>query len=442
MSKCRTYLCKAVLKEHFGDLAEKICLYMINKGCCHLRQIASETELPLDKVRKVLTALIQQNVIKFEKTKRGVVEYFVDIDVLLWRHRIPKFIHCAKSLYGDAAELLVEDIVYHGQIMMSKAVDNVTSKLNEALENAGHQKIGSSIVHDKFSLLAGSHFIRQCINGMETSEEELDERDQSTLYRVPPLHSTGKRKRSIDDSEQPAKRQKTDAPGDDGIYWKINSRRFHQYFRDQMFIKAISNRIDKRASTILQTMLRLSEVKTDDLCFTTQPLSFTEIFQAIPLDAGITRNLCEQYLTLMVDDSTNLVSKIGESGGGMFVVNIMKGLTSLCKAHLESVVQERFGSKSLRIFKVLLLKEHLEQKQIEEMAMIPSKEAKELLYNMFAQKFVSVTEISKTADHAPARTFYFFRVHMDQLARNILENCYKALANAMVKREAETIEHQ
>ena len=29
--------------------------------------------------------------------------------------------------------------------------------------------------------------------------------------------------------------------------------------------------------------------------------------------------------------------------------------------------------------------------QIEEMAMIPAKEAKELLYTMFAQKFVSIT---------------------------------------------------
>lgn len=88
-------------------------------------------------VRKVLTALIQQNVVKFVKNKRGMVEYSVDIDILLWRHRIPRYIHCAKSLYGDAAELVVEDIVYHGQTLMSEAVQNVTNKLNEALENAG-----------------------------------------------------------------------------------------------------------------------------------------------------------------------------------------------------------------------------------------------------------------------------------------------------------------
>lgn len=88
-------------------------------------------------VRKVLVVLIQQNVVKFEKNKRGFSEYFVDVHCLLWRHRIPRYIHCAKSLYGDAAELVVEDLVHHGQLLMSSVVHTVTNKLNEALENAG-----------------------------------------------------------------------------------------------------------------------------------------------------------------------------------------------------------------------------------------------------------------------------------------------------------------
>jgi DNA-directed RNA polymerase III subunit RPC3 len=88
-------------------------------------------------VRKVLLVLIQQNVVKFEKNKKGYTEYFVDIESLFWRQRIPRYIHCAKTLYGDAAELVVEDLVYHGQLMMSSVVNTVTDKLNEALEHAG-----------------------------------------------------------------------------------------------------------------------------------------------------------------------------------------------------------------------------------------------------------------------------------------------------------------
>ena len=88
-------------------------------------------------MRKILVVLIQQNVVKFERNKRGFTEYSVDIDSLIWRHRFPRYIHCAKTLYGDAAELVVEDLVHHGQLMMTSVVDTVTNKLNEALEHAG-----------------------------------------------------------------------------------------------------------------------------------------------------------------------------------------------------------------------------------------------------------------------------------------------------------------
>lgn len=62
---------------------------------------------------------------------------------------------------------------------------------------------------------------------------------------------------------------------------------------------------------------------------------------------------------------------------------------------MEGIVKERFGSKCLRVFRLLLLKKVLEQKQVVDMAMIPSKEARELLYSLLAENFVSlqVTQI-------------------------------------------------
>ena len=53
-------------------------------------------------------------------------------------------------------------------------------------------------------------------------------------------------------------------------------------------------------------------------------------------------------------------------------------------------MKERFGSKSLRIFRLILLKTMLEQKQVADVAMIPGKEAKELLYTLLAEGFVSL----------------------------------------------------
>lgn len=62
----------------------------------------------------------------------------------------------------------------------------------------------------------------------------------------------------------------------------------------------------------------------------------------------------------------------------------------ICRASIESIIKERFGSKCFRVFRLLLLKRMLEQKQVADMAMIPSKEAKELLYVLMAENYVTL----------------------------------------------------
>lgn len=50
----------------------------------------------------------------------------------------------------------------------------------------------------------------------------------------------------------------------------------------------------------------------------------------------------------------------------------------------------RFGSRSARIFRLLLRKRHLEQKQVEDFAMIPAKEAKDMLYTLLSHNLVQL----------------------------------------------------
>lgn len=58
----------------------------------------------------------------------------------------------------------------------------------------------------------------------------------------------------------------------------------------------------------------------------------------------------------------------------------------------------RFGSRCARIFRLLLRKKHLEQKQVEDFAMIPAKEAKDMLYKMLSENFVSL-QVSASPSH-------------------------------------------
>ncbi|KAF2986654.1 hypothetical protein EK904_006746 [Melospiza melodia maxima] len=85
----------------------------------------------------------------------------------------------------------------------------------------------------------------------------------------------------------------------------------------------------------------------------------------------------------------------------------------------------RFGSRCARIFRLLLRKKHLEQKQVEDFAMIPAKEAKDMLYRLLSENLVALQEIPKTPDHAPSRTFYLYTVNVMAAARMLLHRCYK-----------------
>lgn len=126
----------------------------------------------------------------------------------------------------------------------------------------------------------------------------------------------------------------------------------------------------------------------------------------------------------------------------MYCINMQKCVDTLCQNSIESVVQERFGSRCFRIFRLLLLKKHMEQKQIGELAMVPSKDAKELLYKLFAERFVALQEIPRTSDYAPSRTFYLFSVDLQQLSRMLIEKSYQALGNLMSRRQTEVQEHR
>ena len=175
---------------------------------------------------------------------------------------------------------------------------------------------------------------------------------------------------------------------------------------------------------------------------TTAGISSFELFQHLPAVPVLSRDEMNQYLTILTDDPVRFLIKTGEQGGGTYAVNI-RGITDiLCEQTIESVVRERFGSRSLRVFRLLLAKKHLEQKQVGELAMIPAKESKELLYKLFVESFVSVQEIPRAGDHAPSRTFYLFTVNLDQVRRMLLTQCYETAANLVSRRHSEMEKHE
>ncbi|CAH1796174.1 unnamed protein product [Owenia fusiformis] len=452
MSKLEIEISSLLLKEHFGDIVQKVGTVLLRKRQLPLGVIGKECGLKIDQVKKGLCSLIQHNMVTFELHKRGFVEYEIRTGVPLLLLRYPRYIYASKTLYGDAAELIIEEILHHGQINMSSVVDKVTNRLNEAMKVQKEAAISKDDVVSKFKALAETQFIKRCPEMSDSNENDSAipkmEIDTERMYKVPRLNDAqikSERENSSSQSNErkrkiPKDRSKSPEPPDAGIYWHLNFQRFHTLFRDQELISAVANKLDKEASEVLRSMLRIDV--SDPASPVSQPLSSHEIYHQFPKNIKLTKQAMDQYLTLLTEDSTGFVRRVGDMGGGTYVIDYKDALKNLAVAHIECVVRERFGSKSLRIFRLLLMKKQLEQKQIEEFALIPAKEAKEMLYKMFEEDFVTVTEVSKTADHAPSRTFYLFSVNITQVSRKLLDQSFQALCRLIQRREYETKEHR
>ncbi|XP_044063227.1 DNA-directed RNA polymerase III subunit RPC3 [Siniperca chuatsi] len=461
-------LCGLLLREHFGEVVEKVGTHLLRSGAQNLRTIIHETGISLDLVKKSLCVLAQHGVCVFSSGRKGIgspTEYRTSCNQILRILRYPRYIYTAKTLYGDTGELIIEELLQRGDMTMSSTVKTVADRLTQNMEEG--RSMDYSEVSNAFSKLVETHFLQRCppmvgagktdnatpatpttpgtpaapvSTALPTPESFPD------CYKVPHVTLIGRGKRQLSsedgDDQRNAKKAKIDSEthGDEGIYWQVNFERFHLHFRDQAIISAVANKLDQTSSEIVRTMLRMSEVTTSPTATCTKPLSANEIFRSLPSSYNIPRPILDQYLTLLVDDPMEFVGKAGESGGGMYVVNLHRALANLARATLESVVQERFGSRSARIFRLLLRKRHLEQKQVEDFAMIPAKEAKDMLYTLLSQNLVQLQEIPKTPDYAPSRTFYLYTVNQLPTARMLLQNCYKTVANLVERRLFESKE--
>jgi len=456
MSRINISLCELIFKEYYGEEVSKVGTFVLKNSGSNINAISKQTDVEIKQVKKILCSLIQQNIVKFSQSRPGLISYKASPDVVMCRLRFPRYIHIAKTLYGDAAELLVEELLLQGQANLDSIVSKTTKKLNDSIISSGAAipEINSNVIKEKVLTLVKARLIRRCEEVIRDDDDKATSittpSDPETLFVLPSHNDfepvSGAKRSAEDQEQQSAKRVKLEEGSVEGAPpsrptapgrspWMVNVHQFHHHLRDQALVAAVARVLDQQASEVMRAMLRLSQTRSDPTAEYSHEVCFSEIFNAIPKDKGISKKMLDQYLRCLADHCYSFITRTGDSGGGMFIVNYFKATKAICTSHIETIILERFGSRALRMFKVIIAKKHVEQKQVEEQAMLPPKEAKELLYKMFAENYVTLTELSRTPDHAPARTIYLFNVNLIQVTRMVLEKCYKALINVMIRRE-------
>ncbi|KAM7363435.1 RNA polymerase III subunit C [Cochliomyia hominivorax] len=431
-------LCSVILKQCFGETVQIVgdCLFGANART--LSNLVKTSNLTRREVSTALGILIKYQLVKFEPCESNpfVAEYFLKRDEIFYILRYSRYVHLIQTKYGSVGAAIAEELLHSG----SQTASNVILKLLS--NNEINEKIEA--IRDTFVTMIKDNYLIK-LPMLVPSEGEPDavpkfNIEAYDLFFPPDIDIPMLMK--IQAGTLPASLAK-----DANFYWQINFRRFHQDFRDAVMTGAIERKLGASAAECFKHILKQMYERTDPWQRQySNPFTVVEVKQMVEKNSNnldLVRHL-EQYVASIADDSLGFIRKIGEMGGGQYVVDMSIAFENLALACVENVITERFGSKASRIFRVVRMKKYIEQEELQKEAMIPAKEAKLLSYNLFQEQFLQIKTIRKAGGggSGPAKAFYLFYLKHKQITKMLLDICYKALYNDITRSNYEKNEHK
>eukprot|EP01041_Mallomonas_annulata_P010948 gene10948-22864_t len=236
----------------------------------------------------------------------------------------------------------------------------------------------------------------------------------------------------------------TDFGPRDDVLWTLGWEQFCREERHEICSSLAHQRMEAVAGAIVTIMLETSMPTEIGLVQThSVPVSFMAIFEKLKsrttmsVDIATLRKLME----LMRCDAACMIAKVPNSeeinGGPLYMVNMASIIQLLKKRTIHSIICEKFGLQTGRIFELLLKKKYLDQQKIADLAILPAREARERLYKLYANKWVNYVEVSKRIDFQSNSTLFFWYIDLLKMNHNLLESMYKSLYNIRKRRKFE-----
>ncbi|CAI5495247.1 unnamed protein product [Closterium sp. Naga37s-1] len=230
---------------------------------------------------------------------------------------------------------------------------------------------------------------------------------------------------------------------DSGVLWRVNYEEFLRRTRHQTIVDFVRESIDPGASIITAALLHAGKNQETSLRHPySASLSLDSIVNAVRgTEDGRTMALdrIRAALQLLVAHPSAVASR---SSDAHYTIQSAKIIELVKLREVEAIVSQRFGPSACRLFRLLLSKNCLEQKQAAELAMISLADARQLLYRMMLDEFVQLQEVPKTADHAPQRTFYLWRIHIGTVLPRVLNHMCHGACNLRLRLEHEMQQEQ
>lgn len=280
----------------------------------------------------------------------------------------------------------------------------------------------------------------------ETQAGEIEHQDN---------HRSAKRKRGL--TAPPVRGSTHSATGTASgtvystVLWRVNNEGFQRKFLLQEILKVIVEAYElsenEMMRSLVQVMLSAAEFSSFRQSKATllSSVSFEEICkESKKLRVSLSTEDIRKGLQFLVGNlkataGDSLITTISSTYESTYRIDAEKCMSLGRRLALMSILRQKYGQVACRIWNMLLHEQQMEQKLIAEKAMVSNIEAREALYAMLKDGFLTLQDIPRNADRAPSRTVYTWRASLTTASVRIAVDLYKTAGNIMARLATETL---
>lgn len=144
--------------------------------------------------------------------------------------------------------------------------------------------------------------------------------------------------------------------------------------------------------------------------------------------------MCElQYPPVILE----IEEALGHPKGGKFEICTRQLLQNMRDRIVHRVLTTHHGLVAARIVSILQMKGHCESDVIAEDAMVPAKEAREVMHRLHRDKYINLMDMHMTKTHNSGTAIYLWDVMPSRLLKTVKNNVCTALLNLRLRRQHE-----
>lgn len=483
-----------LIEWNFGPLCRDVVKSLVHHGRQTLPEIIWTSNIKRQHaVRTALLVLIQQNCVTVNAhiLPNGKEEYLYEADLPRILHiiRIPLFFSVLNQTVSlelqDASKSVLRTLFHHGRMTIGSLIEKTKDSMGveEGLDDDAVRTVVCELIHRKLleraprcSLPPAPDTIhlkaRKKRSGARSNQDDDEELSINvSRERIRLDHSAYRF--AIPEGDLPSgmkktsrKRKQRGVPSvdDSPVLWRVNFEEFNRRVYNSITVRIMKDTYGETTGKVVEAMLFGDVVEGDqDLDFggviphmsDSSFMDFSVIhdaskqIHAAPVTTAEIRDAlagCMDPDTVICSASNAKENKLMPSLSSCVEMGASKSFkfrtpTALLIARnssLLAIIEQRFGPSARRIWNMLHAGGQMEQKAIATESMLHNGEAREVLYAMLRNGFVTLQDVPRNADRAPSRTFFTWRASLEAANIRATTMLYRTANNLLSRMAHET----